>query len=104
MEKKKQKPTGNGDSVEKAVERALKKVVVPEFERIDKRLDGHDKRFVGIDKRFDASDAKFDRMFTYMERRFDEQDKRFDAIDEKLNEMMGYIDHQPLASSEKSWG
>jgi len=51
----------------------IKESLLPEFNKLNERLDGHDERFDTIDERFDTIDQRFDTV-----------DKRFDSIDESL--------------------
>jgi hypothetical protein len=38
----------------------IKESLQPEFDKLNKRLDGHDERFDSVDERFDSVDKRFD--------------------------------------------
>lgn len=61
--------------MEKAVEKVIKRLVVPEFERVDKRL-------TCIEIRLDTHDEKFGEIIS-----------KLNEHDEKFDEIIGHIDH-----------
>ncbi len=81
--------------------RATQKVILQQFEDIDRRFedmgkgiedrfDGVNKRFELVDKRFEQIDKRFeqiDKRFEQVDKRFEQVDKRFEQVDKRLDDM-----------------
>ncbi|ETR66604.1 MAG: hypothetical protein OMM_12584 [Candidatus Magnetoglobus multicellularis str. Araruama] len=62
------------------------KVIIAQFEAVDKRFEAVDKRFEAVDKRFEAVDKRFDSLIREMNQRFEAVDKRFDSLIREMNQ------------------
>jgi len=64
------------------------KVIIAQFEAVDKRFEAVDKRFEAVDKRFEAVDKRFDSLIREMNQRFEAVDKRFEAVDKRFDSLI----------------
>lgn len=58
--------------------------VIPEFNRLDGRIDNYETLYTEIKGRLDRMDNRFTRLDRRLERRFDRIDSRFGQIDDRL--------------------
>jgi predicted nuclease with TOPRIM domain len=67
------------------------KVIIAQFEAVDKRFEAVDKRFEAVDKRFEAVDKRFDSLIREMNQRFEALDKRIELIDNHVSNLDSYF-------------